>query len=126
MSKNIKAAGADSILSEFLKNVGSKGRTWFTQLATVVMQSSTLPKIWHEAKVIALLKPHKHANDPHSYRPISLVALYKVFKRLLHVHLEPTIDKILPVEQAVFRKNRNCCDQVLTFTTFDFRKQFSE
>lgn len=117
--KNVNAVGADGILSEFLINLGPKGKTWFANLATVVMQSSTRPKICHQVKVITLLKPHKPTDHPHSYRLISLLsASHKVFERLLLACLEPTIDKVLPVEQTGFRKNRNYCDQVLAFIKY--------
>lgn len=83
------------------------------------MKTSILPKIWREAKVIAILKPNKPASNPHNYRPISLLSTaYKLFERLLLARIEPIIDKVLPVEQAGFRENRSCCDQVLTFTTY--------
>jgi len=117
--KNGKAAGAYGVLPEFLKNLGPKGKSWFAKLASKIVKTSILPKIWHEAKVIAILKPNKSANEPHNYRPISLLSTaYKLFEKLLLARIEPFIDNILPVEQAEFRKNRSCCDQVLAFTTY--------
>jgi len=29
----------------------------------------TLPKIWHEVKVVAILKPNKTGDDPKNYKP---------------------------------------------------------
>lgn len=33
-------------------------------------------------------------------------------------HIQPTIDKIVPIEQAEFRENHSCTEQVLALTTF--------
>lgn len=42
--------------------------------------------------------------------------MYKLFERLLAC-IQPIIEESLPIEQAGFRKNRNCCNQVLAITT---------
>lgn len=116
--KNGKAAGADGILPEFLKNVGPKCINWIAKLATEIGNYGKIPKLWLESKVIAILKPNKDASDPNNYRPISLLStMYKLFERLLLARLQPIVEKSLPLEQAGFRQNRNCCDQVLAITT---------
>lgn len=49
---------------------------------------------------------------------ISLVpTMYNIFERLLLGPLQPIIEKSLSIEQAGFKQNRNCCDQVLAITT---------
>lgn len=73
----------------------------------------THPKIWCEAKVVAILKPNKKGYDPKNYRPISLLSVvYNLFERLLLGRLERT----LPKEQAGFGNGRNCREQVLALT----------
>jgi hypothetical protein len=117
--KNGKAAEADGILPEFIKNLGPKGKTWLAKLSTDVANTCVIPKFWKEVKVIAILKPGKPANDARNYRPISLLStVYKRFERLLLQRLQPAIEKELPIEQVGFRKDRNCCDQVLALTTY--------
>lgn len=59
------------------QNLGSKGRTWYTKLATEI-KSSIISKIWYWATVITLLKLNKPTNDQHSYRLMnSLQSLQK-------------------------------------------------
>lgn len=43
--------------------------------------------------------------------------MYKLFQRLLLARLQPIVEKSLPLEQAGFRQNRNCCDQIMALTT---------
>lgn len=57
--KNGKAAGKDEILPEFLKNLGPRSIRWIAKLANKIVNTNTLPKIWRETKVIAILKPNK-------------------------------------------------------------------
>ena len=118
-TKSGKAAGIDGIYPEFLKNLGPKGRGWLASFFTHIHSSGVIPKAWRESKVIAIIKPGKPANDPASYRPISLLCTsYKLFERLLLVRLSPLVEPVLPKEQAGFRPKRSCSDQVLALTTF--------
>lgn len=117
-----KAARADGILPEFLKNIGPHCINWIEKLATEIGNSGNIPKLWLESKVIALLKPHKDASNPNDYRSISLLStMYKLFERLLLARLQPIVEKSLLIKQAGFRKNRycncSCSDQVLAITT---------
>jgi len=101
-----------TVLSHYLKQWKLKPR------ATEIGNYGKIPKLWLESKVIAILKPNKDASDPNNYRPISLLStMYKHFERLLLARLQPIVEKSLPLEQAGFRQNRNCCDQVLAITT---------
>jgi hypothetical protein len=64
-----------------------------------------------KAKVIAILKPGKPANEASSYRPISLLSVcHKFLEKLIYNRISPIIEEHLPIEQAGFRPNRNCCD----------------
>lgn len=95
--KNLKAADTDGILPVFLKNVSIKGRTWLTNVYTPIVNKSKIPKEWHEAKVIAILKPNKLGNDAKSYRSISLYSkVYKAFERLLLSRFMDGLEKIMP------------------------------
>lgn len=44
--------------------------------------------------------------------------VYKLFERLILNRIQPILENVLPIEQAGFRKNRACCDQVLALTTY--------
>lgn len=116
--KNRKAAGTDCILPEFLKNLGIKGKTWLANLCTSIVNKCRIHKEWHEAKIIAILKPNKPGNDPKSNRPISLLSVvYNTFERLLLSRFIDKLEKIMPKEQASFVRGRRCSEQVLSLTT---------
>lgn len=78
-----------------------------------------MPRAWKKAKVIAFMKPNKSLEDPASYRPISLLSCcFKLFERAILERFRDIIDISIQKEQAAFRRNRNCCDQVLALTNF--------
>jgi len=56
--KNGKAVGNDGILAEFLNNLGIRGKTWLTNRCTSIVNKCKIPKKWHDAKIIAILKPN--------------------------------------------------------------------
>ena len=66
-----------------------------------------------------MLKPGKEADRADSYRPIALLSvIYKLLERLIYNRIFPILKDKIPVEQAGFRPGRNCCDQVLSLTSF--------
>lgn len=73
--KNGKAAEVDRVLPEFIKHIGQKGKIWLINLFSYVKNTTTLTKLWCEAKVISILKLGKSRNDPKNYKPISLFPL---------------------------------------------------
>jgi len=69
--------------------------------------------------VIALLKPGKEGKEAANFRPVSLLSVtYKILERLVLERIQPTIDKVVPIEQTGFRENRSCTEQVLALTAF--------
>lgn len=69
--------------------------------------------------IIAILKPGKSADDPTKYRPISLLSImYKLLEPLIYNRIKGQIDSVLPDEEAAFRENRSCGEQILTLTTY--------
>jgi len=56
---------------------------------------------------MALLKPGKEGKEAAYLRPVSLLSVkYKILERLELERIQPTIDKIVPIEQVGFRENR--------------------
>ncbi len=99
--------------------MGHKAINWLAKLFTHIIDSGILPKTWKNAKIVAVLKPNKPAEDASNYRPISLLSCsFKLFERCLLGRIRPIIDNVIRKEQAGFQKNRNCCDQVLALTNF--------
>ena len=78
-----------------------------------------IPKLWRQAKVVALLKPEKDPKDAKSYRPISLLCiLYKLYERLILTRITPTVEHHLTPDQSGFREGRSCDGQVLNLAQF--------
>ncbi|XP_064425048.1 PC-esterase domain-containing protein 1A [Latimeria chalumnae] len=94
-------AGVDSVLPDFLKNLGPRGRDWLAALFTKIISSCKLPKIWRKSKVIAILKPGKPTNNPKGYRPIALLCTtYKLLEQMLLTRLAPYFERAIPPEQG--------------------------
>ena len=113
------AAGYDNILPEFLKHMGPRATEWLTSFFTRIVHEKRTPKVWRQAKIIAIPKPGKDHSIAANYRPISLLSVhYKCLERLLLQCANPIQEDYITVEQAGFRKGRSTCDQVLALTTF--------
>lgn len=116
--KTNKASGIDGVFPEFLKAVGLRTKQWLLDFFNEILRTGKLPKLFKVTKVIAVLKPGKEGTDASHYRPISLLSMtYKLLEKLILNRIQETIDTIIPTEQGGFRKNRSCCDQILTMTT---------
>ena len=114
-----KATGFDGLFPEFLKNIGVNTKRWLVKFYNNILSTSKLPKLFRKAKILAILKPGKDPDLPDSYRPISLFSVgYKLLERLLHNRISPLIDQVIPCEQAGFRPNRKCFDQVAALTSY--------
>ena len=115
--KNGKAAGLDEILTEEIKNFGPVTIQWVLNLLNACARTHRLPRLWRQARVVALLKPGKDPSSPKSFRPISLLChLYKLYERVILNRLSPIIEHILIPEQAGFRPGKSCTAQVLNLT----------
>ena len=72
-SENWKATGLDEILTEEIKNFGPVTMQWVLSLLNACARTLRLPRLWRQARVVALLKPGKDPSSPKSFRPISLL-----------------------------------------------------
>ena len=100
-------------------HLGPCARTWMSTFFTRIIADNQIPKIWRNAKVIAIEKPGKDPNLAASYRPISLLSVcYKLLERLVLQRISPTVETVLSPDQAGFRKSRSTCDQISALTTF--------
>ena len=103
--KGRKAQGPDNISPDLMMNCGKKYLKWVCKFYPFCLEHTVIPKIWHRATVVAILKPNKPADDPKSYRPISLLCVpYKILERLILAHINPVIEPQLPSKQAGFRQ----------------------
>ncbi|UYV60390.1 hypothetical protein LAZ67_1001022 [Cordylochernes scorpioides] len=118
VTHNNRAPGPDGIMPEFMKHLGQKAIKWMAKLFTNILSTGSIPSVWKQAKVLAILKPGKTSDDPNNYRPISLLCIpYKILERIILNRISPIIEEYLPIEQAGFRPGRNCAEQTLALTT---------
>ena len=113
-----KAAGLDGLYPEFVKHLGKRARIWILKFLNQIFKVARLPPLMMKTIIIAILKPGKAADDPTKYRPIALLSImYKLLERIIYNRIKEPIDDETPVEQAGFRENRSCVEQVLALTT---------
>lgn len=111
--RNGKAPGVDHIHPELMKTIGLKAMEWLRSFLSDCMDKTSLPAVWRQAKVTAILKPRKPADDPKSYRPISLLSMtYKLMERIILSRVNDIVELHLPHVQAGFRKGRSTTDQI--------------
>ena len=88
--KNGKAPGLDDIQTELIKQFGPKTHDWLLRFFNNYTKTKKIPKIWRQAKVVALLKPGKDPSVAKSFRPISLLChtykLYLFIYLLCHIY----------------------------------------
>jgi len=117
--KSGKAAGFDKIYPEFLLNCGLRTKKWLCYLFNHILKKGKVPNAFKKSIVSAVLKPGKDGSDVSHFRPISLLCIpFKILERLILNRIQPTIDQHIPIEQAGFRENRGCNEQMLAFSTF--------
>jgi len=114
-----KAAGVDCLYMEFIKNLKGKAKNWLLKYFNEILVTGIFPREFKRAKIIAVIKPGKQGETPSEFRPITLLCIcYKLFERLILQRIEDIVDENIPVNQAAFRKNRGCEEQVLALTTY--------
>ena len=70
-----RAPGPDDLHPEFLRDgLSALGRAFLLSLLDASIFAGHLPAAWKHAHWLPLLKPGKPAQDPTSFRPISLTS----------------------------------------------------
>ena len=112
--KNNKSAGMDQIPAELLKSGGKKLISELTNILNKCWNDQKVPKEWKEGIIIKIPKKGNLA-DCNNWRGITLLSVTgKVFCSILLKRLKDEIDLKLREEQAGFRKNRSCSEQIFT------------
>ena len=104
--KKRKSPGPDKVHNEMLQNLGEKGRAILLKLFNKTWTEGSIPKAWKTATITPILKTGKKANDPKSYRPISLTScLGKLCERILNSRLYWWLESsgLITQRQAGFR-----------------------
>jgi hypothetical protein len=104
--KNRKAVGFDGIYLEFIKHLGRIGLNWLRSFFNDILLTGKIPPEFKKAKVTAILKPGKPANEASSYSLLSVC--HKFLENLIYEYnrISPIIEENLPIEQTGFRPNR--------------------
>ncbi|CAI2734940.1 unnamed protein product [Schistosoma spindalis] len=112
--KSGKAAGLDSIPAEALKaDVAATARILQT-LFRKIWDEEQVPKDWKEGLLVKIPKKGDLSNCD-NYRGITLLSIPgKVFNRVLLNRMKDSVDAQLRDQQAGFRKDRSCTDQIAT------------
>ena len=112
--KNGKAAGPDEIPAEAIKADMDTAVSILHSLFSKIWKEEQIPAEWKEGIIIKLPKKGD-LGDCNNYRGIMLLSVPgKVLNRIILERMKDTVDTLLRDQQAGFRRNRSCADQIAT------------
>ena len=112
--KNNKAAGPDGIPPEALKADIDTSTEILYSLLGKIWNEEKIPQDWKDGHVVVLPKKGD-LSQCKNYRGIMLLSTPgKVLNKIILERMKKTVDKLLRDEQAGFRQNRSCTDQIAT------------
>ena len=110
--KNNKSAGMDRIPAELLKSGGSILKNKLQMLCNSCWERKSVPQDWKKGAIIKLPKKGVLC-DCGNWRGITLLSVPgKVLCVILLHRLKEAVDLIMREEQAGFRAQRSCTDQI--------------
>ena len=115
-AKNNKSPGDDGLPYELLKHLHKNALKIMLNFYNNIWEGGKMPKDWHHAIILPLLKPGKIPSNPESYRPISLTpTICKVMETMVTKRLQWFLEKnnLISKSQSGFRKHRCTSDQIL-------------
>jgi hypothetical protein len=112
--KNGKAAGADNIPAEVLKADPYMSADILLPLFQYIWQKEKFPKEWKEGNIIKVPKKGD-LSQCRNWRGVTLLAVIsKIFNKTILEWIKNSLEMGLRKEQAGFRHNRSCIDQIST------------
>ena len=112
--KSGKAAGPDSIPPEALKQAEDVNSEALHMLFNDIWEKEDIPNDWREGYIVKIPKKGD-LSQCSNYRGISLLSVPgKIFNRVILNRLKNAVDPRLRDNQAGFRRNRSCTDQIAT------------
>ncbi|KAK7107318.1 hypothetical protein V1264_015265 [Littorina saxatilis] len=112
--KNGKSAGPDSIPAEALKTDVETSVEILYPLFCKIWEEEEVPAEWKEGYLVKLPKKGDLSSCA-NYRGITLLSIPgKVFNRIILNRMKEAVDPHLRDQQAGFRKERSCTDQIAT------------
>jgi hypothetical protein len=113
--KNGKAAGADNIPAEVLKADPYMSADILLSLFQDIWQKEKVPKERKEGIIINVPKKGD-LSQCRNWRGVTLLpVISKIFNKILLERIKNSLEMGLQKEQAGFRHNRSCIDQINTF-----------
>ena len=110
--KSGKAAGADNIPGELIKEGGPAMEKMLHKICQKVREEGSWPATWTKSLVLPLFKKG-NIQLCQNYRTISLISHpSKVLLRIILNRLKPKVESVLSEEQAGFRKGRSTVEQI--------------
>lgn len=113
--KSSKSPGLDEVPNILLKKLPGKAIKFLVTIFNSCLRFNYFPSAFKKAKIIAIHKANKPANDPKSYRPISLLSnLGKVYEKLLYFRVNDFITEhnIILKEQFGFKREHSTVHQI--------------
>lgn len=112
--KNNKAPGGDNLNAELFKAEPEAAASILQPLFATIWMTGQIPSDWTKGVIIKI--PKKGAlNDCNNWRGITLLSVpSKILAKIVVHRISDAVDKSLRMEQAGFRKNRGCSDQIFT------------
>ena len=112
--KSGKAAGPDNIPAEALKQGGEEIVNRLHKLINLVWSTGQIPSDWQRGLLVKLPKSGD-LSQCGKWRGITLLSIpSKILTRVILDRMKEAIDLKLRDEQAGFRKERSCIDQIAT------------
>ena len=112
--KSGKASGIDEIPAEALKAGGNDIIEYLWELLNKIWNQECIPSEWKKGLLVKLAKKGDLSNCG-NWRGITLLTTTsKVLSRIILNRIKHALDKTLREEQAGFRQNRSCVDQIAT------------
>ena len=112
--RNGKAAGPDGISAEAIKADIEASTSVLYCLFSKIWEKEAVPAQWREGIMIKLPKKGD-LRDCNNYRGIMLLSVPgKVLNRIILERIREAVDLKLRDQQAGFRRNRSCADQIVS------------
>ena len=114
MRKAGKAAGPDNIPPEALKADPNLSSNILHGLFGKIWEEEEMPQDQNESYIVKLPKK-VDSRECKNYRGISLMSVVgKILKRIILLRLQGAVNATLRDQQAGFRKDRSCINQIAT------------
>ena len=112
--RNNKAPGGDGLSAELFKADPETAAAILLPLFKQIWREEKIPSDWTKGIIITIPKKGS-LNDCNNYRGITLLSVpSKILSKIIMNRISNAVDKTLRQEQAGFRKNRGCIDQIFT------------